>query len=170
MTRPARLAVFPEAVDDSGPAAHIVTMQLRFPGRRTVTVHAFPSSDPQFGGDVARALDAARARTTDPEEVRLTVVGTLRRSYPNIRVVPQDELAGLLSAHDVWYAYRDAAVRPTTEDRERLYRVLGVARRTVDASEAALRHAEEAADHAGYRPARPDTASQADADRAEERV
>jgi len=166
-TRPVRFAA--EPFDEPAPAAHLVTMQVRFPGRRIVTVHAFPSADQQFGGDVSRALDDARARTTDPEAARLTVVSTLRQAYPSIRLVPQDELAGLLPGSEVWYAYRDGAVRPTISARDRSSRVLGVVRRRMVATVAARDPVDEVSDDAGDRSSPRDTPFHVEPDRAEER-
>lgn len=93
-------------------------MQVRLLGRRTATVHAFPTGDPRFAADVALALEEARSVTIDPDELRAAVIATLHRRYPEAKVVPQTDLGALLPASEVWYAYRDGAVRAAPEAPE----------------------------------------------------
>jgi hypothetical protein len=128
-------------------------MQVRLPGRRTVVAHAFPSSDRAFAAMVSSTLDAERDATTDAAELREAVARSLRRAYPNARLVVQAELAQLLPAQETWYAYRDAAVRVPSEQREHLYQSLAAARQTIAATERVLHDCEEVAGRAGYRPA-----------------
>jgi hypothetical protein len=125
-------------------------MQVRLPGRRTVVAHAFPSTDHAFAAMVSSTLDAERGTTTDAAELREAVNRSLRRAYPNARVVVQAELGQLLPTQETWYAYRDAAVRPRSEQRDHLYDVLAAARQTIAATERVLHDCEDAAGRAGY--------------------
>jgi hypothetical protein len=92
-------------------------MQVRLPGRRTIVAHAFPSTDRAFADLVAATLQAQRALTTDAEELRAAVAARLRRAYPNARIEVQVELAQLLPTEVTWYAFRDARVRPPSDQR-----------------------------------------------------
>ena len=130
-------------------------MQVRLPGRRTATVHAFPTADTEFAADVAHALETERAATTDPEELRLAVNAALHRRYPNAKIVAQSDLGALIPGSETWYAYRDAGVRPTSEARERLYRLLAASRRTVETSREALQRSETVASDAGFERREP---------------
>ena len=53
-------------------------------------------------------------------------------------------------AEEIWYVFRDAMVRPRSEDRDRLYRELAEARRTLDQSRALLERSQTTASRAGY--------------------
>ena len=113
-------------------------MEVRLPGRRTVVTRPYPDSDPAFAAEVAAALRECHGMTTDAEELRAGVAARLRRTYPNTRVVARETMASLVAGEDVWYVYRDRAIRRPDDRRDRLYQVLAAARRTVEASRTAL--------------------------------
>jgi hypothetical protein len=131
-------------------------MQVRLPGRRTIVAHAFPSDDPDFATAVAVALDMERRLSVDVEAIRAAVVDSLRQFYPNVRLQVQEPLGQMLRSEEIWYVYRDAMVRPRSEDRDRLYRELAEARRTLDQSRSLLARSQTTASLAGYGPIRPE--------------
>jgi hypothetical protein len=150
-------------VDETRESSHCTGMQVRLPGRRTVVAHAFPSSDPAFAAEVSTTLESERTRTTDAEDLREAVARSLRRAYPNARVVVQDDLGHLLPAQETWYVFRDAAVRARSDERERLYTSLAAARRTIAHSVEVLRDSDTTGVRAGYPPrdAEPDGSTNA---------
>lgn len=125
-------------------------MQVRLPGRRTIVAHAFPSDDADFATAVAVALDMERRLSVDVDAIRAAVTDSLRQFYPNVRVQVQEPLGQMLRSEEIWYVFRDAMVRPRSEDRDRLYRELAEARRTLDQSRSLLARSQSTASLAGY--------------------
>jgi hypothetical protein len=78
----------------------------------TSRLHAFPSSDPEFGAFAEAALVALEEPRT-PDALQRA----LRTRYPTAIVTAQDELARHGNAPLVWYAFRTAAL--TWEDTAR---------------------------------------------------
>jgi hypothetical protein len=118
--------------------------------QRPIIVRSFPASDREFADAAGVALEGAQADSDDLATLRAVVERRLCETYPNARVHAQDELAGLAIQDVVWYAYRDGRIRSADPSRERLYTAFAAARRTVQESEAALRHAQDVTRLAGF--------------------
>lgn len=113
-------------------------------------LRVFPSSDADFRRDVERAL-LELPRDLADAELRDLLAGAMRPWYRSIEIVIQDELGHLsLDPTRTWYVYRDGRLRPPNARRDRLYAALASARRTREASVAALDDARAAARQAGY--------------------
>lgn len=125
-------------------------MHVRLPSRRTIVVQTFPSGDRDFADAVAAALTDERRSTNDPEELRVGVMRRLQRPYRNVRLVWQEPFSSVVPRQAVLYAFRDAWIRPSSPDRERLYGLLASARRTVATSREVIHRCEEAVAHAGF--------------------
>jgi PAS domain-containing protein len=100
----------------------------------TPRLHAFPSSDPEFGAFV-KAAWAALAEPRSPE----TLQRALRGRYPVAIVTTQDELARHGSEALVWYAFRSATLTWQQEDpanRWPAWATIDDERRFLDVSEA----------------------------------
>ena len=82
-------------------------MHVRLPGRRTIVAHAFPSTDTRFASSVSTALEAARGKTTDADELRTAVTRALREAYPGAHLVVRGRLASLVDNQETWYVFRD---------------------------------------------------------------
>ena len=115
----------------------------------TVVVKAFPSTDGVFARDVAVAIEAVLTHAPDDDPVPV-VEGLLHRSYPNVRIHHQTELARLVEWDDIWYAYRDGRIRTPSSERDRLYALLSAARRTADDSSEILERSRSIARHAKF--------------------
>jgi hypothetical protein len=120
-----------------------------------IQIRTFPSGDADFARATHSALDRSVPDATDVRSLASVVDRRLREAYPNSRIVPQDEMGRLGKGEQLWYVYRDGRVRPPDERRERLYRVVGEARRTVAAAETTLDHSRAIAREAGFDGAPP---------------
>lgn len=109
-------------------------MYVRLPSRRTIVLQTYPSGDRDFADVIAAALADERRSTNDPEEIRRGVIERVGGVYRNVRLVWQDPFSSLVPRQEILYAFRDASVRPTSADRERLYALLAASRRTIAAS------------------------------------
>lgn len=131
-------------------------MEVRLPGRRTVVTRPYPDSDPAFAAEVATALKECRASTTDADELRAAVTARLRQTYPNTLVVARQPMASMFAGEELWYVYRDRALRGPSEQRDRLYQALAAARRTRAASRSALDESAAARERMRSGPERPE--------------
>ena len=130
--------------------AQIGSVHVRLPSRRSIVLQTFPSCDRDFAAAVAEALVDVRRSTNDPEELRLGVTERLRASYRNVRLVWQEPLGSVVPRQATLYAFRDAAIRPASAERERLYGLLAAARRTVNASREVVERSQRIAGKAGH--------------------
>lgn len=88
-------------------------MHVRFPGRPSVAARTFPSGDPAFEQEVARALEDGRREVDDAEALRAVVTRRLRAAYPGARVIRQASMASVVDSEEVWYVYRDGRAPAT---------------------------------------------------------
>jgi PAS domain-containing protein len=79
----------------------------------SIRLHAFPSSDPEFGAFARACLDALTGPLSSEALQR-----AIRARYPAAIVTTQDELARHGTAPLIWYAYRTAVLSWKEDERK----------------------------------------------------
>ena len=79
----------------------------------SIRLHAFPSSDPEFGAFARSCLEGLPEPPSEPELQR-----AIRARYPAAVVTTQDELARFGSAPLIWYAFRTATLSWAPDERQ----------------------------------------------------
>lgn len=133
------------------------------PGPRRATTLATPDGiqvhvqvlppDPSLTRDVSRAWTAVTAAGVEASRFRVELEHALRRWYPLLTVVVQDDF-GSIEPDPVWYVFRDGRVRQAKGWRDEMYQAMFAARDIASSSRDAIDRSRESLARANQ-PRRP---------------
>lgn len=112
----------------------------------------FPEDDLPYLVEASRVVASVTDAMGVSERALDAATTALRRQYPNTVIRRREAIASFGELDVLWYVFRDGRLRPPDWRRERHYRALALARRTVADAQRVLLRSADIARRAGYVP------------------